>query len=527
MNPLDGPFKRQPREHQLEALRRSADADAYGLLFEQRCGKSQPVLDTAAYAYRIGRINTLLIVAPNGVHRNWVTDEIPAALAEDVNPRAIIWRSGRMESKTMKAELRALFEHEGLAILSVNIDAILNDFCSRVMMTFLKKRRVMTVVDESLDISAPGAKRTKRAMVLGRHSVMRRILDGTPVDATPLGLYSQFNFLQHGALGFRTYTEFKAHYAEIVIKQRWDRTREDYVDYPDVIGFKNLDELKQRIDAMSYRVTRDQCADLPPKVYEKIYFQLPKEVRRAYDELRTQFRTELQGGAVSAPLVLTRYLRLQQLTSNIAVIEMEPKRCPVCAKNSSSSNAEDDVFDADPDCPVCDGYGVVPGSDEQHPLVSDDRDARLNALGDALDRLRGQGIVWAKFRTDHAAIARMCVLRGINAVFYHGGIDADERFTALRRFQAGDAQLFVGNPRAGGRGLDLSGANFVIYYSQDWPLRWRRQSEDRAQSLVKRDAVLYLDLIAEDTIDEKIVAALRAGRNISDMITGDTAGDWI
>lgn len=504
-----GPFKRQPRIKQMEALKLSAEREYFALFLEQRCGKSQVVIDTAAHNFRLGRISCLLIIAPNGVHRNWVTDEIPAVMPDDVRWKAIYWQSGRMEQVGRKAELYDLLAHDGLAILAVNIDAIITEFGKKVIRAFLNKRPTLAVLDESLDISAPGAKRTKTAQAIGRHATMRRILDGTPIDATPLGLYSQTNFLKPGLLGFSTFATFKAHYAEYE-----ERARRDGVTYPALVGYRNLDEMKQRLAGFSFRVTRQECVDLPPKIYEKRYFPLPEKHRRLYDQLRKETIAELENmGTIDGTHVLTRYLRLQQITSNHTQVQSNPVPCPACQGRG------------DDDCERCEGFGIVPADSRVIRIA--ETDPRQEAFLHAVAPLRGQGIIWAKFRSDYQALREAAQKAGARAVCYYGDIPADERADAIRAFQSGKADWFIGNPHAGGRGLDLSGANWMVYYSHDFALRWRRQSEDRAQSLAKKDSVLYIDLIAENTVDEKIIAALREGKNLSDLVTGDKPEAWI
>ena len=509
-----GPFKRRPYKHQFNALKLSAEAEAFGLLFEQRCGKSQVVLDTAAHARRAGRIDALLIIAPNGVHRAWVTDEIPACLPDDVDARCLIWRSDRARSAAFTRDLEAWFAHPGLKVLAVNIDAILTPTCQAVLARLLKLR-VMTAVDESSDISHSTAKRTKIALKIGRRSVIRRILDGTPVASGPLGLYSQFEFLRPGALGFTSFYAFKARYAVLV-----KRTLANGTTFDEIRGYRNLDELQARMRALSYRVTRADCHDLPPKVYERRYVTLAPAQRRAYDELRRHAVTELAGQVLTAPLVLTRYLRLQQLSSNIVPASEEGEPCPAC-----------DPLAPDDGCQLCRGYGLVAPSSrvaEVRRIVPPEEDPRLLELERVVDGLAGQqGIVWARFRPDLEAIASWAERRKVAFVRYDGSTDAETREAGKAAFMRGEARLFLGNARAGGRGLDLSAATYVVYFSHDWSLRTRLQSEDRAQSLKRRDAVLYVDLVAEDTVDEKIVAALRAGKQLSDLITGDKPEEWL
>jgi SNF2 family DNA or RNA helicase len=506
-------YKTKPWAHQDLLFMASRDMDGCGLLCEQRTGKTKIVLDSAAYAHDAGKIDALLIIAPNGVHRAWVTDAIPEHLVDATNYRCIIWRSSHAHSKAFRAELEEWFKHPSLKVMSVNIDAILTVACQEMLKRLLTKHKVMSIVDESSDISNPGAQRTKVALRIARRSVMRRILDGTPVAQGPLGLYSQFEFLRPGALGFTSYYSFKARYAVLV-----KRTLASGHTFQEVKGFRNLDELQARMRAMSYRVTRAECHDLPPKVYEKRYITLAPAQRLAYDELRKHAITELAGQVLTAPLVLTRYLRLQQIASNIAVVDATLLACPTC-----------DPEAPDEGCVACHGYGyVAPVAAPLARIVPDAEDPRLLELERIVDGLGDQqGIVWARFKPDLEAISAWCRGRGISYVRYDGSTDAEAREAGKAAFMRGEARLFLGNARAGGRGLDLSAATFVVYFSHDWGLRVRLQSEDRAQSLARTDAVLYLDILAEDTVDCRIVEALRSGRSISDLITGDKISDWI
>ena len=529
-------FKTTPYAHQLRTLERSKDAEYFALFFEQRCGKTKVALDTAAHQFRAGRISALLVIAPNLVHVNWATDEIPTHLPDDTKPLTVVWRSGRMVSKTMQRALAELLDHPGLAILAVNVDALVTAPLREYLTTFFRKRKVMAVIDESLDISNHGAARTKIAMKVGARAVTRRILDGTPLAATPMGLFSQTEFLKRGALGFKSFFAFRARYAELEIKDFGERNRlcpacfnvsqdppcqrcrgAGFVGKQQVAVVKNyryLDELKATLATFSDRVTRAECADLPAKIYEKVRFELTPTQRRAYEQLRTESIAELQSGdLVTAQIVLTKLLRLQQLTSNFAARNPEPITCEACRGAG---------------CEECGDLGVTFDHSRAEWATVDERAyPRLAALMDSIEQLDGQGIVWARFRRDLEVISAACAQRGWSYVRYDGGVTGADREAAKTAFQRGDARLLLGNQRAGGRGIDLSAASFVIYFSHEWSLRYRLQSEDRAQSLQKREAVLYLDIIGVDTGDEAIIKALRNGKSLSDLVTGDPSGDWI
>ncbi len=406
--PPDFPLKTTPYKHQREALDRSADAEFYALFMEQRTGKTKVALDTVAYNHLVTkRVDALLVMAPNGVHVNWVREEIPVHLSDECRAGCVIWRSGRMQTKAMLAKLEALLAYDGLSVLSVNIDALLTKQLRAYLPKLLKRRRVMAVVDESLDISTPGAERTKVALKIGARAAMRRILDGTPGAATPMGLFSQVQFLKPGALGFTSYLAFKQRYATWEARDVGERNRVR----PDCAGnerdppcsrcggygyvgkhtfqqlkeYQNLDELTSKLSEFSFRVRRDECADLPPKIYTKRFFELSTAQRRAYEDLRETYMTELSGGdTVTAAMVLTRYLRLQQLSSNFLPVQDDARLCEACQGEG---------------CAVCDDVGFIAG-EQREVEVDDSKNPRLDAFRAMLETTPGQGIVALQARPD-------------------------------------------------------------------------------------------------------------------------------
>jgi SNF2 family DNA or RNA helicase len=525
-------FKTPPYKHQLETFELSKDATYHAIIFEQRCGKTKCCIDTAAYRYLKGDIKALLIIAPNLVHLNWARDEIPTHMPNETLCKTLVWQSSKMDSVKSREALDDLLKHKGLSILCVNVDAIvtskLRDYLTRF---YDVKRDVMAVVDESLDISAHDSQRTKMAVKIGQRSKIRRILDGTVADASPLGLYSQCEFLRPGALGFSNFFAFKRRYAQLETKDvgqhkricpdckgepfncvRCDDTgRVGEREIQVVTGYKRLDELNQKLMAFSSRVTRAQCADMPPKIYQKELFDLTKIQRKKYEDMRKDALAEVRGEFVSAPLALTRLLRLQQITSNHLPVDGGFTPCSHCMGEG---------------CEKCHDTGMVE-EDKRVVAVDTETDARADAFRRVIERTGGQGIVWARFKPD--VDAAICVLESLGKRVgrYDGSTSSEERTAAKDGFQRGDVDVIVGSARAGGRGIDLSCANFVIYYSQDWSLRMRRQSEDRAQSLKKTESVLYIDLVATDTVDEKVLETLRNNKGFADLVVGDPSLPWL
>lgn len=519
-------YKRQPRAHQERAFLLSKDRAYYALFMEQRTGKTKVVLDTAAYLYASGTIDALLIVAPNGVHRNWITDELPKDLPDWCPRTAFIWRSGKLKTKAAQQALASLISFDGLSVLAVNTDALITAPFKAYIRSFVNARRVFIALDEADDFKTPGAKRTKMALALRDRCPVRRILTGTPApEGNPLDLYAPTNFLRAGLLGFTSFFAYKQHFAEWVqgynshTGTEFSTIKRDANDRP---VYKNLPELTAKLRDFSFRVTRAECADLPPKIYQKAYFELTDEQRRVYNQLREEYVAELQGGTVSAAMVLTRYLRLQQISSGYVPVRADPVPCPCCRAQG---------------CDACGDLGyTLPAPRLLHTATN----PRVEATLAALSKLEGQKvIVWARFQQD----LQLLHARLPHAVRYDGTVSDEDRALAIKRFQADgwfvsldrknetitmpEAKIFLGNAAVGGRGLDLSAASAVINHSHYFSLRLRLQSEDRAQSLTKKDSVLYIDVVAEDTVDERIITALRGKKSVADTITGDDPRAWL
>jgi len=486
MNP--SPFKTTPFAHQLEEWERSKDLPTKAIFWEQGTGKTKLILDTAAHQFRTGQIDAMLVIAPNGVHENWISDEIPAHMPEDVSIQAVAYRTRSSKTKWHRQALEDLMSFRGLAFIAISYNAFMTEEGRRTAEAFFHRRKVLYVLDESQRIKTPGAKRTKSIVATGRRTPYKRILSGTPVTNKPFDIYSQVKFLDEAfwhARGYASYEAFKTYFG--IWEQRINGATGQR--FNQVVAFKNLDQLSRLVAEISSRVTKAQVLDLPPKVYQKRYFDLSDAQQVAYDTVRDDFLLYLESGeTVTAALVVTRLLRLQQIACGYLPID-----------NPDGEAARLERFPENP---------------------------RLAALLEILEDLEGKAIIFARFRAD---VDQIMEKLGKEAVRYDGAVDGDDRLDARQSFQAVDSgpRYFVGNPAVAGVGLTLHAASTVVYYSNSFDLEQRLQSEDRAHRIGQEKTVTYVDLIAKGTVDSKIVRALREKLNIASQITGDTAREWL
>ena len=473
-------FKTKPYAHQLTALEKSWDKTEYGYFMEMGTGKSKVLVDNMAMLYDKGRINGAVIVAPKGVYRNWYSQEIPNHLSSHIQPKMVLWTA--LTSKKKDKEYQTLFEtgHD-LHILIINVEALSTkkglDFAAK----FMRCHKTMLAIDESTTIKNPNAKRTKSILALGKEATYRRILTGSPVTKSPLDLYTQCGFLNSYLLGYDSFYAFRNRYANMIDRNFGGRRVQ-------LIGsYKRLDELADKLKGFSYRVLKDDCLDLPDKVYIRREVDLTDEQSKAYSTMKSAALASLKGKMATAPHVLTQMMRLHQIT---------------CGHLRNDDGT-----------------------------ITEIKNNRLKELVELLDEVEGKVIIWANYVYDIENIVKVITdeFGADSIVQYYGAISSEQRQKNIEKFQDPNskARFFIGNPQTGGYGITLTCANTVVYYSNGYDLEKRLQSEDRAHRIGQNKSVTYVDFIAPKTVDEKIVKALRSKMNIANTIMDEDWREWI
>ena len=476
-------FKLEPFRHQKQALAAAGARAEFGFFMEMGTGKSKVLLDNLGMLYLDGRVQFALVIAPKGVYRNWVSKEIPEHMSDDVPHRVIRWVAN--PNKQQEQELRSVqTPYNGLTLFVMNVEAFSTLKGQKAGQWLATKfgAKGLIAIDESTTIKNHKAKRTKALMKIAAGFAYRRLLTGSPVTKSPLDLYGQTEFLRPGLLGFDSFYGFQGRYAVL------NKRKMGAKSFQQIVGYKNLDELTWRVDKFSFRVLKKDCLDLPEKTYTARYVTLTPEQAKMYESIQTQALHLFDDGQmVSAPAVITQLLRLQQVMSG----------------HLKTDDGDIKTFPS----------------------------TRMDALADILDEHDGKAIIWSRFRYDIVNIVEMLNKRygEGSAAAYYGDTSDDDRNRIVGEFQRPGSRLryFVGNPATAGYGLTLTEANLVVYYANDFNLETRIQSEDRAHRIGQRNPVTYVDLISEGTIDEKIVAALRAKIEIGARVLGEEAREWL
>ena len=472
-------FKTKPYAHQLTALEKSWNKETYAYFMEMGTGKTKVLIDNLAMLYDKGKVDGALIIAPKGVIGTWYKQEIPNHLPDHIENVSVMWQS--LITKKQKNNLDALFKaEEKLHILIMNVEALSTSKGTEFAARFLNSHKTLMAIDESTTIKNSSAKRTKNILALSKYAKYRRIMTGSPVTKNPLDLYSQCEFLSPWLLNFQSFYAFRNRYAEM--KTIHARGRSIQV----VHKFQNIGELSDKLKGFSYRVLKEDCLDLPDKIYIKRNIALTSEQLKLYQQMKTMALAVLNGKQVTSVTVLTQLMRLHQIT--------------------------------------CGHFTADDGSTQ---LVKSNR---ITELMDVLEEVEGKAIIWANYQHDITNIIKAIVEEyGEESIVDYYGLTAQEdRQENIQQFQNNPkCRFLIGTPQTGGYGITLTAANTVIYYSNGYDLEKRLQSEDRAHRIGQKKSVTYVDLICENTVDEKIVKALRNKINIASEVLGEELRDWI
>ena len=463
------PYKTTPYEHQRNALNESAEKTQWAYFMEMGTGKTKVTIDNMAYLFLQRKIMAALVIAPKSVYTNWES-EIETHMPDVIKYKTYKWNIDKPK------DYHALSQFKDLKIFLINVEALSTKRGFDACVDYLRGNKLnFVVLDESTTIKNRSAKRTKNILALQRLSHMRRILTGSPITKSPLDLYTQCQFLSPELLGFSSYLAFRNRYAEMTdIPVGSGR----FISVPKY--YKRLEELEQKLKQFATRIRKDQCLDLKPKVRQKRYIELEGESKKIYEKLRTNALAIVEDSTISFSNKLTEIIKLHQ---------------------------------------VCNGFTK---NDDGEILTL--HKSKINALDEILEETDGKVIVWANYLYNiHEIIKFLEDKYGKESVVsIYGDIDVQKRKEAVDRIQTDSKTRFlVGNPTTGGFGLTLTAVNTVIYYSNNYNLEVRMQSEDRAHRMGQKGTVVYIDIVAKGTLDEAIMKSLTSKGQIAAKTLGE------
>lgn len=459
---LPYPVKANLYKHQIRganmALRAFGALDAktpgggFGELFEMGCGKTLTTIAVAGALYNLGKIDRVLVVAPTSVCSVW---------PHDLNQFATFPWEARVLLGDKKNRLKALNELENWPFKALRIAVINYESTHRegIFEALAAYKPDLIVCDESQRIKNPSAAQSKALHKLGDAAPFRMILSGTPVQNNAVDLYSQYRFLDPAVYGANFYA-FKNRYC---IMGGYGQHQ--------IVGYRNMDELVEKEHSVAYRVTKEECLDLPQQTFINRYVQFTDAEQAIYEQLRKSSFLELETGEnVTATTILTMYLRLMQLTGGFLTADesTRPKQVNTAKLDALADIVDDYVVDA--------GKKLV---------------------------------IFARFRAEIAAIENLLRLRKIQYGSIYGDVPMEERGKIVEDFQTNpDTKVFVAQIQTAGLGITLHAASTAVFYSYDYNYANYAQALARIHRIGQRLPVTYIHLVVDGSIDEKILAAL-------------------
>jgi len=530
-------YKTKPMEHQVRAYDFSHDKEYLALFMEQGTGKTKATIDLASNWYKEDIIDAVLVIAPNGVHKQWGVEQIP--IHSPIDTEIVVFKS--TSGKALKDQIHSAIYNptpDRLKWFMVNVEAFSYPTYLNLFQTFIKNWRTFIVIDESTAIKNPDAKRTMniiRGLSVCKYrgksvisclplSVKRAVLTGTPITNSPFDLWAMFEFLKPGYFG-RSYYSFKAHYGlekkvdmwqgsvqrSVTMPLKPDEIKEirnaegdDYYsicakyglresdvqyikDHPDcTVPYKHLEELKAAIEPTAFFVSKDECLDLEPKIYKRRVIQMDEEQERLYSELEAQYITEFKDQEVSVLNKVVLYTRLSQ---------------------------------------ICGGF--LPYEDEETGLrtaTSIGKNPKAEALIEELMLCDYPCIVVTRFTAEALYLYELIQqkLTSLNVGIYIG--PKKEPKDVIEQFKMGYIHVLVANERMISKGHNLQNAHIVHFYSNSYSLEDREQTEDRTHRNGQTEKCLYIDYVMYGSIDMKVYAALKAKKNLLEYFR-DTSVD--
>lgn len=449
------PVKAKPFQHQIAAYNLGITLPNAALLMEQGTGKTLTALAIIGRRYLDGQIKRLLVVAPAAVVPVWPKEF--AAFAD--YPADVLTLVGAVKDrKKLLAQKR---QKKGLEVAVINYEATW-----RMEKELAKWAADMIVCDESQRIKTPSSAQSKCLHRLGSKAKYKLILTGTPVTQGPLDFFSQYKFLDPNIFG-TSFTAFRSRYALMGGFQGHQ-----------VVGYQNLPELINLAHSCAYRVTKEEALDLPEQLDQILYCQLEPAARRSYNELLKENITVLsEEKVITAQNVLSRLLRLSQLT------------------------------------------GGFVGTGEDAAEVSS---AKLNLLEETIKEIMAGGkkvVVFARFTAEIQAIKKMLERLNLNYAYIAGEVAQKLRGSEVERFQHDeDCKVFLAQTRTAGLGLTLTAADTAIFYSLDYSFADYDQARCRIHRIGQKNRCTYIHLLAQNTVDEKVLEVLKNKRSVADDV---------
>lgn len=455
------PIKVKPYQHQKIAfnfaIEKLEQEGCAALLMDMGLGKSLTSIAIAGQLYQENKIERVLVVCPTSIISVWEKEFVKFA-DYDYFVESIV---GSTMSKR-KEKLKSLCHKKGLQVAVINYEATW-----RMEKELNVYKPDIIICDESQKIKNPSAAQSKTLHRLGVKAKYKMILTGTPVQNSPMDVFSQWKFLDQNIFGVSFYA-FRNRYAVMG----------GYYNHQ-IIKFKNMDELTSKAHSVSYRITKGEALDLPEQIFLNRYCELEKEARKVYDTVMKESYAELMDGEITATNILTKLMRLSQIAG-----------------------------------------GHVKDDEGRMQVISK---AKLNELKDIMEDViidnKKKLVVFARFIPEIESIKQLADEMKVEYSYITGEIKTDDRGVMCDNFQNNEnVKLFIAQIQTAGLGITLTAADTAVFYSLDFNYANYSQAIARTHRIGQKNTCTYINLISTETVDEKIIKALESKEDIAKNI---------
>ena len=458
---MELPIKVKPYNHQKVAfnfaLEKLEERGCAALLMDMGLGKSLTSIAIIGQLYKSNKIEKVLIICPTSIISVW-QEEFEKFADYDYNIESITGTT--MDNR--KKKLRLLNHKQGLKVAIINYEATW-----RMERELTLYKADMIICDESQKIKNPSATQSKTIHRLGNKASYKLILTGTPVQNSPMDVFSQWKFLDPNIFGL-SYYAFRNHYAVMG----------GYYNHQ-IIRYRNMDELTSKAHSIAYRITKEEALDLPEQIFLNRYCELEPIARKVYDTVVKESYAELMDGEITATNILTKLIRLSQIAG-----------------------------------------GHVKDDEGRIQVISK---AKLNELKDIIEDViidnKKKLVVFARFIPEIESIKALARELEIEYSYITGEIKTEDRGKMRDRFQNNDnVKLFIAQIQTAGLGITLTAADTAVFYSLDFNYSNYSQAIARTHRIGQKNTCTYINLISTDTVDEKIIKALESKEDIAKNI---------
>jgi SNF2 family DNA or RNA helicase len=424
---------------------------------EMGTGKTITSIAITGALYLSGKIRRVLVVAPLSILGVW--DEEFAKFADFDYSLGVLNGSGAKKAKALRR-----MTGSQLQVAVVNYES-----AWRLEKEIAAWKPDLVIADEGHKIKTHNISASKAMHRIGAKAAYRLLLTGTVITNKALDVFSQYKYLNPAIFGNSFYA-FRNRYFDMV----------GYGNHTPVLKRSMEQDLMRRLHCIAFRATKAECLDLPETTDIVRYVELELAAAKVYRDLVRDSYAELGQGEVTVTNILTRLLRLSQLTGGF--------------------------------------IGDDEGNSPQRIST-----AKMAALEDIVDEVLQEGkklVIIARFVPEINAINKMLEKRGIGYACIMGGVkDRDAQVTAFETDP--DTQVFVGQIATAGMGITLTAASTMVFYSEDYSMSNFEQAKARIHRVGQKENCTYIYLAAKGTVDEKVLAALRSKADLARTLVDD------